>query len=125
MKITDREALRQLKIVNCGELEEMLDTYPENERESRSDLQMIADEAGYLHGLFAETDTGHWEALEEAREIMRETKNGTVTPFYISTLKPVYKKHQIADAKALINEYRRLGNLIKRLNKMGVYSKWL
>lgn len=125
MKITDKEALRQLKIVKCGELDEMLDTYPDNEREGRSDLQMLADEAGYLFSLFTEDGTGHNEGYEYAREVLRETKNGTVMPLYMPSMRPVYKAYEVDDARRFINQYRRLGNLIKRLNKMGIYSKWL
>ena len=62
--------------VSFEQLEEMLDTYPENERDGRSDLQMVADEAGYLYSLFAEEGTGHWDALEDARQIMKKTENG-------------------------------------------------
>lgn len=125
MKITDKEALRQLKIVKCGELEEMLDTYPENERDGRSDLQMVADEAGYLYSLFAEEGTGHWDALEDARQIMRETENGKATLLDVKTLRPIYQKHDIEYARKLINEHRRLARLINRMAKMGAFSRWL
>lgn len=125
MKITDKEALHQLKLVKSGELEEMLDTYPEDERDGRSDLQMLADEAGYLYSLFSEDGTGHSEAYEYAREVLRETKNGTVMPVYMPSMRPVYKTYEVDDARRLINEYRRLGRLINRLAKMGIYSKWL
>ena len=107
MTITDKEALRQLKIVKCDELEEMLDTYPENEICGRSDLQMIADEGGYLYQLFTEDGTGHNEAYEYAREVLRDTKNGTVVPVYMPSMKPVYKTYEIMDARTLLNEYRR------------------
>lgn len=124
MKLTNKEALKQLKTVRSCELEERIESYPENERDGRSDLQMLADEAGYMYSLFFENGTAHYDDLEDAKEVLRETKNGKEIPLNARTLKPIYRQYYIDNCKERINEVKRLGNLMKRLNKMGIYSKW-
>lgn len=124
MTITSKEVQRQLKIVNSCELEEMLDCYPENERGGRSDIQMLADEAGYLLSMFNEEGTAHNDDLTDARELLRETKYGREIPLNEKTLKPVYRPSEIQTAKDIVNEYARLTNLLIRLRRKGVHSKW-
>lgn len=125
MKLTDPYVLKQLKIVNSGELYEMLEEYPEDERDGRSDIQMLADEAGWLLNRFNSDETGHNFDLIEAREILRETENGKVIPLEDWTWKFKYQPWKIQRCKDIVNEYKRLNNLIARLKEKGVYSQWL
>lgn len=123
MKITDKVALAELKKVKSNELYETIKDYPDDERDGRSDLQFLADEVSYQISCFNE-DGHNWnEDLTEAKEILKETKNGKVIPYY-PNLQPKYRSWQIDNAKALISEYRRLLNCLKRLNSKGYYGRW-
>ena len=124
MKITDKDAVKELNRARSGELWDSLDSYPEDERDGRSDMQMVADECSYILSNFQEDGHVLCEDLQEAREILRKTKNGRVIPLWQSTLKPVYDKHRIQRARDTINEYNRLKSLMKRLNDKGIYGKW-
>lgn len=124
MNITDKEVLRQLKIVRCYELEESVRDYPEDERDGRSDMQFLADEVSYRLSLYTEGGTCTGDDYEEAKRILRETENGKVTPLNRYTLKPKYSPHQIQNAKDSVNEYRRLRSLMDRLEKKGYYGRW-
>lgn len=124
MNITDSEVLKELKRVRSWELQEDIAEYPENERDGRSDMKFLADECSYILSKFQEDGYSLCEDLQEAREILRETKNGKVIPLWKSTLKPVYDKHRIQQCRDTINEYNRLKSLMKRLNAKGYYGMW-
>lgn len=125
MKITDTEVLKELNRVNSFDLEEDLETYPEDERDGRTDLQMLADEVSYILSCYQEDGHVLCDSLEESKEILRRTKNGKVIPLWKSTLKPVYRESQIQTSKDIINEHRRLQSLYKRLQARGLCGKWL
>lgn len=124
MNITDPEALKELKRVRSWNLQEDVAEYPENEREGRSDMQFLTDECSYILSNFQEDGHALCEDLQEAREILRKTKNGKQVPLWQSTLKPVWDKHRIESARDTVNEYNRLKSLMKRLNDKGFYGKW-
>lgn len=124
MVISDKEALKELKRVRSLELDMSIDDYPENERDGRSDMQMIADECSYILSNFEEYGHVLHDDLQEAKELIRKTKNGKVIPLWKSTLRPVCSRSDIQIARNTINEHRRLQNLMKRLNAKGFYGKW-
>lgn len=124
MRITDKEALREIRIVKCTELEESIDEYPEAERDGRSDMQFLADEVSYFLNLYTEGGTAHSDDLEWCKEVLRKTKNGKVMPLWSGTLKPMYRKSDIQNARDCINEYKRLQSCMKRINAKGFYGKW-
>lgn len=124
MNITDKEALKELKRVRSYELDQSISDYPEDERDGRSDMQMLADECSYILSNFEESGHVLCEDLQRAREIIRRTKNGKVIPVWTSSLEPMYRQSDIQIARDAINEYRRLQNLMKRLNSKGFYGKW-
>lgn len=124
MNITDKEVLKELKRVMSFDLEESVRTYPDDERDDRSDMQILADECSYILSNFKEDGHVLCEDLERAKEIIRETKNGKQIPLYASTLKPKYKQYDIQIARDTINEHKRLQNLMKRLNAKGFYGRW-
>ena len=124
MNITDTQVLKELKRVRSWDLQEDVFEYPEDEREGRSDMQFLADECSYILSCYSEYGNTRCETLEESREILRVTKNGTQIPLWKDSLKPIYKPTQIESARDCINEHRRLKSLMERLNKQGYYGKW-
>lgn len=124
MKITDKVALAELKKVNSGLLYDTVRDYPEDERDGRSDLEFLADEVSWHLSCYNEEGHNWHDDLVEAREILKETKNGKVIPLFTDTLKPVYSPWKIDRAKEQIKEYRRLVNCMKRLNAKGYYGRW-
>lgn len=124
MIITDIDVKKELKTVRCSELEESLSSYPDDEVDGRSDMQMLADECGYILSIFEEEGHNYNDSLNRANEILRETKNGKQMPLYKDTLKPKYREIEIQDARQLVNEYKRLKSLMQRLETKGYYSQW-
>ena len=119
MKLTDKEAKRQLKIAKSTELDERVFTFPENERDGKSDIEILRDEAEYLLELFEEGGTIFSDDLEYARDILRETKNGKEFPMLPDgRIHPSYTPMKVQNAKEIINEYRRIKNLVARLRKL-------
>lgn len=125
MKITDTNVLKMIKKMNSEKLWIAIKYYPENERDGRSDIQVLADEAGYILSNYRDNACAHYETLKESRRILRETKYGKVIPLSSHSLKPLYTRLDIMIAKDVVNEYNRFVNLIKRLNSQGIYSEWL
>lgn len=124
MNITDKQVLKELKRVRSCELDMSLETYPEDEREGRSDAQVVADEISYILSCFDEDGHVLCDDLEESRRILKETKNGKVIPLWTQTLTPVYSKSRIESCRDCINEYNRLKNYMKRLNAQGIRGYW-
>ena len=123
MKLTDTAAIKALKKVRIYELEEMIDNYPENERNGRTDWDMVANEAGWLLDSYNSQDTVRHDDIEEAREILSKTRYGTVPAFSYYSGKP-YKDYEIQSAKDRVNEYNRLTRFVARLKKMGLYCPY-
>lgn len=90
MKITDPKAKRIFNSLKCYECKESIESYPEDERDGRSDIELIREDIEYFLYMFEEVEGVYSADLEEAREIKRRTKNYKVTPYYRTTLKPVY-----------------------------------
>ena len=128
MIFADKEAKKMLQNVRSFDLEEDIANYPENERDGRSDLQILADEVSYRISLYSE-ETTTAEEYEAAKCFLKDTKNGTVMPFY-GTIppKPKYSplgfENRTKNAKETVNEYRRLCSLKKRLEARGYIGKW-
>lgn len=124
MKLTDQEAIKALKKVRVYDLEQMISDYPEDERDGRSDWDMIANEAGWLLDALNEDENANHEALLEAREILRETHNGKTMPILVPSFKPKYKEYEVRDAKEFVNMYNRLTRFVKKLKGMGLYCPY-
>lgn len=127
MKFTDKNAIRMLEKVRCWDLQESIDSYPEDERDGRSDMQILADEAGYIYSCYSEDGHCLYDDLCEAKRKLRETKYGKFIPTDAHTLKPKqgYWPSDIEIAKNIVQEYKRLERLVIRLDKMGYHSRWL
>ena len=117
MKITDKEVLRHLRIVRCIGLENSIRDLPEDEVDDRTDLQILIDELEYLLSLYEdESGTCHRKDLEQAREFLKETKNGKEIPLkYLMSYSKTGIDNKVKDAKDCINEYNRLKKLKNRL----------
>lgn len=124
MKFTDKDALNEMKKIRSGELYEWISEYPENERDGRSDMQVLADELSYMISCFEENGHGMHDDLEWAREVLRDTKNGKVMPLWGESLRPMYRPSDITNAKSLINEVRRLKSGMKRIQDKGFIGAW-
>ena len=124
MKFTEKAAIAEMKKIRSGELYEWISEYPEDERDGRSDMQVLADELSYMISCFEESGHGMNEDLEWAREVLRETKNGKVMPLWGETLRPMYRPSDVTNAKDLVNEVRRLKNGMKRIRNMGYIGAW-
>lgn len=122
MKFTDEKAIKLLARVRIEELEEMIETYPEDEIEGREDLQILADESGYLLSMFDE-DTVYYDDLKEARMIMSETRNGKRN-FLLPGFGLKYSDWDIRRSRNTINQYNRLRGLVRTLQVAGYYSRW-
>ena len=120
MKLTDHEAIKALKKVRIWDLEQMIEDYPEDERDGRSDWDMIGNEASWLLDALNEDENANHEALLEAREILRETHNGKTMPILVPSFKPKYKEYQVRDAKEFVNMYNRLVRFVNKLKGMGI-----
>ena len=125
MNITDTGVLKELKRVNSFDLEDDIRDYPENERGGRSDWQVLADETSWILSNYEEGGHVLCDTLGNAKEILRETKNGKQIPLWASTLKPKYREFDIRMARNIINEHKRLINLYKRIKEKGYYGRWL
>ena len=124
MKLTDTEAIKALRKVRVYDLEQMIDDYPEDERDGRSDWDMIANEAGWLLDGFRSDDHANHEALEEAKELIRSTKNGTVFPGLLTSVQLRSYEIRVQDARDLINMVNRLARFVNKLKGMGLYCPY-
>ena len=128
MIIQDKDVKRWLKIANCTELTESMETFPENERDGKSDLQILADEVSYRLSLYTEGGTCTGEEYEEAVQLLKEVRGGKIPCWNTIPPTPKYTSIQleikINDAKAVVNEYSRLKSLMRRLNERGYYGRW-
>lgn len=127
MLFADKEAKKMLQNVRSFDLEEDIANYPEDERDGRSDMQILADEVSYRISLYSE-ETTTAEEYQAAKFFLKDTKNGTVMPFYDRPPKPKYYplgfQNRVQNAKDTVNEYRRLCSLKKRLEAKGYIGKW-
>lgn len=124
MNITDEKTLKLLKKLDCWDVWDALDMYPDDERDGRSDMQMLADEAGYILSMYEESGTSFYDDLKESKYILNRTKYGKRIPVIVPQMIPIYKPSDIQGAKDTVNEYNRLKRLVKKLKDDGYYSQW-
>ena len=124
MKLTDKEAIKALKAARIYDLERMIEDYPEDERDGRTDWDMIANEAGWLLDAMNEEENANHEALKEARQIISQTRNGTVFPGALTSVRVDTWRHRVRDAREYVNMYSRLVRFVKKLKGMGLYCPY-
>ena len=124
MKLTDKEAIKALKKVRVGDLDDMINDYPEDERDGRSDWEMIANEAGWLLDGFREDEHANHEALEEAKELIRRTKNGKTFPGLLTSVQLKRMQNEVYSARELVNMVKRLERFVAKLKSMGLHCPY-
>lgn len=126
--IKDKQIIKWLEAIGCERLYDTMESHLEDEAEldGRTELQLFVDELSYCISNYNEDGHCWHDTLEEARELMRETKNGTVIPLDSRTLKPKagYGPWDIEGAKGVINEYKRMVYRYNQLKKKGYHGKW-
>ena len=113
MRITDKEAIRLLKRANSPDLEGHVATYPEEERDGQSDLDIVLYELDYLVDMYENGGTVYSEDLEDALKVLKDTHNGKSIPVILPEFKFMYHPNDIDKAKNVVNEYKRLKRLLK------------
>lgn len=117
MKFTDKRALKIIKSIKCYEARESIESYPEEERDGKTELEIVLDELEYFVYMFEEVDGSLKGDLDESREILRRTSNGKTIPISLTTLKPIYSEWRIKSAKNTVSEYRQLKRLVSKLKE--------
>lgn len=117
MKFTDKRALKIIKSIKCYEARESIESYPEEERGNKSELEIVLDELEYFVYMFEEVDGSYKGDLDESREILRKTNNGKTIPISLTTFKPIYSEWRIKSAKNTVSEYRQLKRLVNKLKE--------
>ena len=115
MVFKDPEVIKMMNKVRSSELEYYIETYPEDERLGRDDMEILMSELDYLIEMFETDGCCTHEDLTDARRILRETDYGKIIPLDQHTLKPVYPAYKVQEAKDLVNEYGRLKRLQQKL----------
>lgn len=126
MKFTDERAINLLKKVRSTTLEDDILTYPESERDDRTDLDFLADEVSYIYSCHFEDGHCYKDDLEYAKEKLRETEYGKIRRLDPDTMQPMcgYWDSDIQGYKDIVNEVARLKRLGARLQRMGYFGKW-
>lgn len=116
MKITDRKLKALVSRIKCAELKTSILSFPEAERDGKTDKQIIIDEVDYFKELFEEEGNMFNDDLERSRALLRETKNGkefpTIDPKEISM-------YMIAvwEAQRTVSEYRQIRRISETLRR--------
>lgn len=114
MKIKDKAALAIIKRARSGDLKDHIESYPEDERDGKTDLEIVRDEIDYLVYMYEEGGTIFSNDLDEAREILRETCNGKYNKI-TDDFNLKYTDWDIKRSRATVNEYKRLKRLLKEI----------
>ena len=119
MEIKDKEVLKLLNRVNCYDLRNGIELFPEEERDGKSDMEIFLEELDYLLELFEEDSTLR-DDLIEARDFIKKTKNGKVI-LLNGDLSPVYTPSGfdlvLKRSRDIVNEYNRVMKLAKELGR--------
>jgi hypothetical protein len=120
MKLTDERIIKMIRKANISMLEDDIRSYPDAERDGRTDAEFARDEAEYFIECYEEDGHSWNEDLSEARYILRRTDYGKRIPISVETFRPLpqFTPQKIAEAKATVNEYGRLKRLHKRLGEI-------
>lgn len=108
MQITDKRVIRILSRIKNAWCVEDVETFPEDERNGQSDMDILKDEIYYIIERFEDSEGALGSEYAEALEIMKKTKNGKVMPYTFPDFEPLYEQYEVNDAKALIAEYKQL-----------------
>ena len=118
MKITDETAKKIVRALKCYEVKESIKSFPEEERDGRSDLDIIREEIEYFIDMYEDGGTVFSEDLERSRRILKATRNGKEIPLSIVSFRPLYSAEDIALAKNTVSEYKQLKRLQMKLKEV-------
>lgn len=127
MTIKDKNVKRWLKMLNSPDIDEHIEYMDEADVDGRTDIQLFADELSWCISNYNEDGHCWHDGLDQAKELLRETKNGTQIPLDPRTLKPKYGYSQwdIQAAKNTVNEYKRMVSRYNKLKQAGYKGRWL
>ena len=121
-KITDERVLKEIKRTNNGWLtERMLDNWTEEEREGRTDMELLIDEVEWLFDLYNDKKTDVAMKLKEAKQLLKEIsneekiKNKKIDYYSYLPYGTIQYVNGLQWAKDIISEYERLKLLMKRI----------
>jgi|GEM_PF-6484084 len=117
MKLTDKRLEQMVGKVKSLDLEEAINTLPEEERDGRSDAQIVRDELDWLIYSFNEGGCASCEALKEAGRLIYKTKGGKVFDGLLTSSQILHEEVKVREAKDLANEYNRLKRFKKRMEE--------
>ena len=121
MILTDKTATDLIKKADSAELEYRIHIMTDEDREGRTDIEILMDEIDWLLYLYSEdSDSSYWFDLKEARSLIRKTDDGKRIPISIETFRPLkgYAPHDIENARQIIAEYKRIKAVANKLAKM-------
>lgn len=126
MTLTDQKAIKIYNRLKLSDLLESIDEYPEDERDGRNDLQVLADEISYFRYMFETDGYSLNTELVNSKKLLRETRNGIAIPLNPKTLKIKrgYYPFDIEHARNVIFEYKQIKYYEKRLNSLGYFGQW-
>lgn len=113
MVITDPEAIKVLRRANSDVIYEMVYTYPDDEIDDQSDLDIVLDEISYLVWKYEDDGTLQYEDLQYSNQILKDTNNGKSNKVLLPSFDFKYSESDIANAKETVAEYKRLKKILK------------
>lgn len=116
MNITDRKMKELVRRIKCAGLKASILTFPEAERDGKTDKQIITDEVDYFKELFEEEGNMFNDDLERSRALLRETKNGKEFPT-IDTKEISMYMIAVESAKRTVSEYRQIRRISETLRR--------
>ena len=120
MTLTDKTATDLIKKADSAELEYRIHIMTDEDREGRTDIEILFDEIDWLLYLYSDDECSFGYELKEAKKLMKKTNNGTFIPFSIETFRPIegYAPHDIENARQIIAEYKRIKAVSNKLAKL-------
>ena len=113
MTITDPEAIKVLRRANSDVIYEMVYTYPDDEVDDHSDLDIVLDEISYLVWKYEDDGTLQYEDLKYSNQVLKDTDNGKSNKLLLPSFDFKYSASDIANAKETVAEYKRLKKILK------------
>lgn len=121
MILTDKTVTDLIKKADSAELEYRIHIMTDEDREGRTDIEILTDEIDWLLYLYSEdSDSDYYYDLKEARSLIRKTDDGKRIPISIETFRPLkgYTQPEIEYARLIIAEYKRIKTVANKLAKL-------
>lgn len=113
MNLKDDRVIKLIYEINNCELNEIISQYPQEEIDQYNEILFVIDQVDYAMELYTIN-----ELYKQAKEIKKRTNNFTTIPLDINTLQCVYSEREIEESKAILEDYRNLKLLKKKLLKI-------